>query len=123
MFTLKFGKHKGKDVSQAPPEYLMWLIENTDINDPKYGAQNQALVDACSAALNARTDRAIGRKPAPARAPFAPAVREKTSVGKDQLIKDLELQIAKIYEAVTEAQGLIDVYNAQGMLKTQEDPY
>ena len=44
---IMFGKHKGKELSEIPVEYLQWLIENSDVNDPKYGAKNQILVTAC----------------------------------------------------------------------------
>lgn len=66
---LKFGKNKGKQIHECDTAYLMWLAENTDTNDPKYGKNNQALVDECNRVINERAD---GGVPAKAKKMFGP---------------------------------------------------
>jgi len=46
---LKFGKFKGQTIEQVSKTndglaYLDWLSKNSDVNDPKYGDKNKALV-------------------------------------------------------------------------------
>lgn len=52
---LKFGKHKGKKLSEVPMDYLMWLSSETDTNDPKYGDANKKLVQAVNDEMASRS--------------------------------------------------------------------
>ncbi|GEM_PF-4302347 len=58
--TLRFGKYKGLTVVKVAEEgddgiqYLEWLRENTDTDDPKYGKQNAQLVAEINRVLHAQ---------------------------------------------------------------------
>lgn len=117
---LKFGKYKDKDTSQIPSEYLLWLIENTDINDAKYGAKNQELVNACHAAMNSNTDKQIA-KPAP-RAFKAPVKSIATSKKMHDIVQEFQAYIQNIYQATQAMQELIDVYHEDGSV-TQDSQH
>lgn len=58
---LKFGKFKGRtieDISNSGDEglsYLDWLGKNTDVNDPKYGAKNKAMVAEIKRCMSGKT--------------------------------------------------------------------
>ena len=39
VFTMPFGKHKGKTLEQCPVEYLEWLVQNFDDGKAKAAAQ------------------------------------------------------------------------------------
>lgn len=46
---LRFGKFKGKTVEEVAgldegAKWLDWLRKNTDVNDPKFGKSNKAMV-------------------------------------------------------------------------------
>jgi len=59
MSIVKFGKYKGKDMSECPTDYLFWLVQNTDVHDPKWGASNQKIVDEANAIINSRSDKGV----------------------------------------------------------------
>lgn len=112
---LRFGKHKGKELREVPIEYLFWLVENTDTNDPKYGAKNADLVAACNAEINARSDRGRAEKPR-ATAP---------SQGNAKLISELKSLVKNIYDSATQMQFLIDEYSENGVVtrNSQDSPF
>lgn len=47
--VLAFGKHKGKDITKLPSNYLIWLSEH--VNVLKDG---NAIIDACESELDYR---------------------------------------------------------------------
>ena len=112
---LKFGKYKNAEMSDAsvPTDYLFWLIKNTDTNDPKWGAQNRALVDEANRVINARTDseQRAGRagliKTAP-REPQKPAATFTKSHQREQAIADLRDYIQDVYDAAAKAREAVD---------------
>lgn len=115
---LLFGKYKGKDTSETPTEYLLWLVENTDVNDPKYGANNRRLVEACNIAINANTDR--GTRKAPAAAvplKYAPEPEKKLT---PKMIESFKTYIQQIYDAAEQMQFIIDEYQVGEISKGSE---
>lgn len=115
---LLFGKYKGKDTSETPTEYLLWLVENTDVNDPKYGANNRRLVEACNIAINANTDRGTRKAPAAA-APlkYAPEPEKKLT---PKMISEFKTYIQQIYDAAEQMQFILDEYHADGTIKASQ---
>lgn len=60
MSQLRFGKYKGMEVSDVAKDqdgvnYLSWLRDNTDANDPKYGKNNALLLAELNRALDGKT--------------------------------------------------------------------
>ena len=52
---IKFGKkHKGKKVEDCPSDYLQWLVDKLDPEDPNWGEQNKKLIEASKNVLTAR---------------------------------------------------------------------
>lgn len=98
MVTLKFGKHKGKGLKDVPVEYLQWITETSDVNDPKYGASNKFLVAACHDEINRRTDLLDGGgRPAKKEVPNIQLKSKGQLVGEVQaLIEDLYKHAAKM---------------------------
>ena len=116
---LKFGKHKGKDLKDVPTDYLLWLIENSDISDPLYGEKNKLLVQACHVALNAQADQKTPKKGYVASA--TPTKNEKV----EKLLAELRAQIEEIYKDANAMRDLIDVFNEKGekVNSSQNSPY
>ena len=114
---LKFGKHKGKELSQVPTEYLFWLIENTDVNDVKYGKQNQHLVTECHRAINGRTDGySANTKPAASVAP----PNSLGSLTMAYVLADMRELIDKIYENADQIRKTMDIFESKFV--TKQDP-
>lgn len=122
----KKSKYAGMELEDCPPEYLMWIVETVDTKDPKYGRNNQKLVDAANAAINAQTDRKPSySKPASAFIPkqslsYAPVEGPRQN-SADELIQELKMQITALYDDVMAIQSLIDVYTEKnGIIKHSE---
>lgn len=113
---ISFGKHKGKELSEIPMEYLFWLVENTDTSDAKYGAKNKLLVEACNNEINRRGSSK------PAQAPnlsYTPLQRQKT----DTLITDLKQHIQGLYDSVMALQSIVDIYTEKNGITTKSSEH
>lgn len=47
MATMPFGKHKGKNLSDVPPDYLYWVLENCTRLSPFLRAKITAELGIC----------------------------------------------------------------------------
>lgn len=122
---LKFGKHKGKDLRDVPTEYILYLADGMDVNDPKYGAKNQLLVEACHQEINRRTDASMGRQTkAPRSAPERPLpVIQLQPKTKNDVVKGIQALIDDLYKHAVEMQKMVDDYDQDGNVTTRNSEY
>lgn len=113
MTTLKFGKHIGKTLDQCPTEYLQFLVDKfLDVNDPKFGANNQRMKDECQAILDSRGNKQNAPYTPPRRSGPGPSMTASGAsngyrVTQEQ-IDDLKQFIERIYNAAYEAQTMLN---------------
>lgn len=117
---LMFGKHKGKELSEVPSEYLEWLVSETDVNDPKYGPKNQILVASCESELKRRGDSVAapgGRGPEnpwrkkPQELPII-QLQPKTTI---EIITEVKSFIDDLYKKAAAIQRLLDDHTTEGV--------
>lgn len=118
---LKFGKYKGKDLTQVPTEYLDWLAtKGVNVNDPKYGLSNQQLVDACYEVMNSRADvGSYGPKHPKAEIPTI----QLQKPGKEALIRSIQGLIDNLYKHAAEMQKLLDEHRPDGSIVTTKSDH
>lgn len=119
---LMFGKHKGKELAEVPTEYLMWLAETSDVNDPKYGPKNQLMVAACNNEVNRRGDSGaqvavVGRGP---QNPWRQQPKELPTIQLEpkketEVIKEIRTLIDDLYKHASHLQRLFDEYTDKGV--------
>ena len=118
---IMFGKHKGKELSEIPVEYLQWLIENSDVNDPKYGAKNQILVTACERQIASNVPaedkkyyaKMAATNKANAKPPMTPALKslvgpKEIRTASEMALADLSAYIEEIYNHAARARELLN---------------
>lgn len=112
---LAFGKHKGKELRDVPSEYLMWLIENSDVQDSKYGEKNRLLVEGCHQALNAKSDGGRSNK----KPSYSPPSNDQP-LTMNYVLADMRELIDKIYQAAERARDTLDVFETN--FGSKKDP-
>jgi hypothetical protein len=55
-YALSFGKHKGRDISEVPSDYLVWCLDNMDWLQPGQAKFNRTLWEIIRRRLNLPTD-------------------------------------------------------------------
>lgn len=122
---LKFGKFKGKKLSECPTEYLEFLAnEFFDPAHPKFGDANQKMIDECHAVMNGRS----GGRPPVAASNFA--TRDSITAAEAEhgpaprpavdIIKEFRGFIDDIYK---NAQQMANKLNEFEMNKKNHNPY
>lgn len=119
MYILKFGKYKGKDLTQVPTEYLEWLVFNTDVDDPKYKLSNMQLVAACNEVIKGRSG---GRMTSPAPSEDVRTIQIEKP-GKQSLIKSVKGLIESLYKHASEMQKYLDEYDEDGNVTTRKSDH
>ena len=119
---LKFGKHKNKDLTQIPTEYLFWLTEEgidpEDLkNNGKYASNNKALIQACHDVINSRSDAS------PKTRKLDIPTIQLQKPGKEALIRSIQALIDSLYKHAAEMQKLLDEHKADGSVVTTKSEY
>lgn len=124
MFILKFGKYKGQQVMDVPPEYLTWLVENTDPRDAKnngkFAKQNKELLEACQTALQMLGPQRTAPKITQTTAAQLP---QKSPVVTNELIKEFEDYIKIMYDTAIKMQSAVDVYKETRSKNSEHLPF
>ncbi len=68
-YAVTWGKHKGRDISEVPSDYLVWCLDNMEWFDPGHAKFNKTLWEIVRRRLNLPTDLPKGESPAKPREP------------------------------------------------------
>lgn len=120
---LKMGKYKGlsiEDACRADAKYMTWLSNNTDVNDPKWGANNKKLkaeIDRCLGSGPKHISEAVNPAFAPKRSvayaspspalravPVAPPINQLDRIEKKLDFVINEITVAKRKQSIPEVQ-------------------
>lgn len=120
---IPFGKkHKGKEISDTPSEYLDWIASTIDTKDPKYGVKNYALVSACREELEKRAARGSYGPPAPAKELPTIQLQPKS---QPELVAEVKAFIEDLYKKAAALQRLLDEHTENGIVtkSSQHTPF
>lgn len=123
--VIKFGKrHKGKKVEDCPSDYLQWLVENLDPEDPNWGKQNKLLIDASQNVLTARAQGLLKTPKKPVAAPRSQTSIEASDLaGGSQKPLNHDKSLREDLEIANQALQRIAFALEQRDSKNDEQPY